>query len=95
MDLKPVLYMKHGNVQNVSRPRTRRRAKHRMLELIEKKGGNSPVHINVMHGDSADDAEEIRVAVDNNFDCKELFVSEFSAVMGVHTGPGLVGVAFW
>ena len=95
LDLKPVLYMKHGNVQNVARPRTRRRAKHRMLELMEKKIGNSPVHINVMHGDSVDDAEEIRVAVYNKFDCKELFVSEFSAVMGVHTGPGLVGVAFW
>jgi fatty acid-binding protein DegV len=29
------------------------------------------------------------------FDCQEIYITEFTPVMGVHTGPGLVGVAFY
>ena len=27
--------------------------------------------------------------------CEELFVSEFTPVMGAHIGPGLLGIAYW
>jgi fatty acid-binding protein DegV len=29
------------------------------------------------------------------FDCEEIYITEFTPVMGVHTGPGLVGAAFY
>ena len=30
-----------------------------------------------------------------DFDCADLFITEFTPVMGVHTGPGVIGAAFY
>ena len=31
----------------------------------------------------------------SQFECQEIYITEFTPVMGVHTGPGLIGVAFY
>lgn len=40
-------------------------------------------------------ARELRDRIANRFNTVELFITEFTPVMGVHTGPGLVGAAFY
>ena len=30
----------------------------------------------------------------DEINCQEMFISQFTPVMGAHTGPGLLGVAF-
>lgn len=93
--LKPLFELRKGQVQTVARPRTHRRAMRRLLELMLDRVGAGPVHATVMHADAPEAAEELRQRVAAQFQCEELFVSEFTPVMGAHTGPGLVGVAFW
>ena len=95
LGLKPVLEMADGRVRNIARPRTRRRAGERLLRLMGERVGSAPVHVNVMHGDALGEAEEMRREIERRFDCREICVTEFSPVMGAHTGPGLVGAAFW
>ena len=95
LGLKPVLEMANGRVKNVGRPRTRRRAGQRLLKLMGERVGSAPVYVNVMHGDALREAEEMRREIDERFDCREIYVTEFSPVMGAHTGSGLLGAAFW
>lgn len=95
LGLKPVLEMANGHVRNVARPRTRRRAGERLLRLMDLSVGNAPVHANVMHGDALEEAEEMRRKIERRFDCRDIYVTEFSPVMGAHTGAGLLGAAFW
>ena len=95
LGLKPVLEMAGGRVRNIARPRTRRRARERLLRLMGERVGSAPVHVNVMHGDALEEAEEMRRQIAGRFDCREICVTEFSPVMGAHTGPGLLGAAFW
>ena len=95
LGLKPVLEMENGRVRNVARPRTRRRAGERLLRLMGERVGSAPVHANVMHGDALPEAEEMRREIERRFDCREIYVTEFSPVMGAHTGSGLLGAAFW
>jgi fatty acid-binding protein DegV len=66
-----------------------------MFELMHAGAGPGPLHAAVMHADVPEEAERLRRRVESEFACAELFVSEFSPVMGAHTGPGLLGVAFW
>ena len=33
-------------------------------------------------------------ALSDTIDCREIYVAEFSAVMGTHIGPGALGVAY-
>ncbi len=41
-----------------------------------------------------EELQDLRGAVARDFDCRELMVSQFTPVMGAHTGPGLLGLAF-
>ena len=93
--IKPMLELSRGEVRNVARPRTTPRATARLLELMRQRVGTGPVHAAVMHADAIEEAERLKQRVEAEFACEELFLSEFSPVMGAHTGPGLLGVAFW
>lgn len=93
--IKPLFELTQGKVRTVARPRTRQRAMARLLELMRQRVETGRVHATVMHADAFDAAEELRHRVEMSFHCHELFISEFSSVLGAHTGPGLLGIAFW
>ncbi len=93
--IKPIFELLRGEIRTLARPRTAATATDRMLELMGRRIGPGPVHATVMHAHAGEAAELIRKRLDTEFRCEELFVSEFSPVMGAHTGPGLLGVAFW
>ena len=80
----------------VALPRSIPSAMKRMLKLMDQlvtKG--QPLHVAVMHADAPDKAEAFSKRISTRFNCSELFITEFTPVMGVHTGPGLIGVAFY
>ena len=95
MMIKPLFELRHSEITTVARPRTRRTAIRRMLELMQNEAGPGAVHAAVMHADALQDAESIRRSIADDFNCAELFISEFTPAMGAHIGPGLLGVAFW
>jgi len=94
LQFKPIIHLVDGQVEPYARPRTRRRATQTLLDTMAEQVGGRPVHAAVLHADSLDDAEELRRRVADEFDCRELYVTEFTPVMGTHTGPGLLGLAF-
>ena len=53
------------------------------------------MHVAVMHAYALEEAERLRKRITAEFDCCELWVSEFSPVMGYACGTGTVGVAFY
>jgi DegV family protein with EDD domain len=95
LNLKPVFEMHRGEVKSIARPRSSARAQRRLIEQVHRRSENAPCHAAVIHADAVDAAETLKVALEDEVDCAELYVSEFSPVMGAHTGPGLVGIAFW
>jgi DegV family protein with EDD domain len=95
LQIKPVLYLSEGRVEVFSKPRTKHRAVALILQQMEKQVGGRPIRAAVLHADALQEAEELRQFVAHRFDCVELLISEFTPVMGAHTGPGLLGVAFY
>lgn len=91
----PILSIGGGQGRLVELPRTRRKAVARLLDMMSADVGDRPVHAAVMHADVADEAEALRAKVAARFNCRELFITEFTPVMGAHTGPGLIGLAWW
>jgi DegV family protein with EDD domain len=53
------------------------------------------LHVTAGHALAADDAVELLRRVEADFEPATSFVGEFGSVMVVHTGPGLVGLAWW
>lgn len=97
LQIKPVIRVvpEGGGVKLVSRPRTKRRAVNYMLAATEKLAEGKPLHAIVHHSNAPDEAEELKQRVAARFKCEEVYVKDFTPVMGVHTGPGLLGIAFY
>jgi len=75
--------------------RSRERGIERMLKAVRSKVGLDPVHVAVMHAYAPDEAERLRERVASEFNCTELWVTEFSPLMGYACGTGTVGLAFY
>jgi DegV family protein with EDD domain len=96
LNLKPVFTLNHAEPHTVSLPRTTKSAINRILRLMDtavKKG--QQLHVAVMHADAMSEALTLKDRIESRFECKEIYITEFTPVMGVHTGPDLVGVAFY
>jgi len=94
--IKPIFTISAGDAHPVTNARTNNGATKRLLEIMEQKiADGQPLHVAVMHADAPDRAEELVDEISSRFGCAELFITEFTPVMGVHTGPGLVGIAFY
>jgi DegV family protein with EDD domain len=95
LQVKPVLYLDDGRVDVFAKPRTKRKAIRLILQHMAERVSDRPPHAAVFHADAPSEAEDLRQRVAEGFSCVELYVTEFTPVMGAHTGPGLLGVAFY
>ena len=95
LGFKPLAELSHGEARLVAKPRSRTKAMKQLLSIALDRVGASPVHVNVMHANALHDAEELRRRAEGSLNCREVFISEFTPVMGAHTGPGLLGLAFY
>jgi len=95
LNIQPVLTLHEGQVQPVTLTRTRRRALGRVIDEAAKVIGDRPVRAAVFHADALDEAMELAERAQRELHCTEFFISEFTPVMGAHTGPGIVGLAYF
>ncbi len=95
LGFKPLCELHLGEARLLDRPRSRRKAMARMVDVMSARVESKPVHVNVMHAHAAEDASILMEKIALEFDCRELFMSEFTPVMGAHLGPGLIGIAFY
>jgi DegV family protein with EDD domain len=95
LQIKPLLCLDDGHVGALAKPRTRPKAIRLLVRRMAEQVGDRPLHAAVFHADAPAEAEDLRQRLADQFDCVELYVTEFTPVMGAHTGPGLLGVAFY
>lgn len=95
VQLKPLLRVDHtsGTIQPVEKIRTRKRALQRLVEeTLRRVDPQRPVKVAVMHGAAPDDAERLCSAMRQRCSQMELIQSAITPVLGVHGGPGVVGI---
>jgi len=90
--VKPLLQLDGGRIELLEKVRTAGKAIARLEEIVAERAGSAQVDIAVHHlaapERAAALAERLRVRVPGLAD---LHVSEVGAVIGAHTGPGLLG----
>ena len=97
LNIKPVLaiWPGEGKVRMLARPRSKLRAIERVLNVIDQEAGGKPVHVIVMHAAVPEEAATLLARIQERFSCVETLTTAFTPVIGAHTGPGLLGVAFY
>jgi len=96
VQIKPLFGFYDGRVSHLGAVRTRRRALARLLDLMRRRlSPDKPLHVAVFHTGSLHEAEQLAHQVQQESQPVELYITEFSQVMSIHSGPGLVGLAFY
>jgi DegV family protein with EDD domain len=94
--VKPLLVSGNGEIHFAGLARSRQNGIERMLKMMKDSlAGSRAVHCAVMHAACPGEAERLKEKVAKEFNCVELFVTDFSPVMGYATGKGTLAVAFY
>ena len=95
LNLKPILAVLDGRVESVERIRSKRKAMDRLVEIIvEKCAGKSNVQLSTLHANAKEDAQNVLDAASSQLPVIEKIFTDVSPVVGAHTGPGTVGLAY-
>ncbi|MFP4345585.1 MAG: DegV family protein [Anaerolineales bacterium] len=97
LNIKPIIGVSKvdGKYFQRDRARTFSRAMRKLIDVMaEDVGRGVPIRVQVMHANAPEDAEELRALVDEAYECTWLPISSIAPVLGAHTGPGLVGMAY-
>jgi DegV family protein with EDD domain len=95
LQMKPIVRFSASDIKLAARTRTRTRALEKVIDLTVEAASGRRSHLAVHHANARADAEALHERLRERMDVEESYVTEFTQVMGVHTGPGLTGVAFW
>jgi DegV family protein with EDD domain len=95
LNIKPLFTFSSGTPHFIGAVRNRERGLARLLKEIRRKTGDCPLHAAVMHVYAQEQAEVLKERISSEFDCVELWVTEFSPLMGYACGTGTLGVAFY
>jgi DegV family protein with EDD domain len=96
LNLKPILQLEEGKIEALERVRTSKRAHSRLIELLESRV-NSHTSVNMIGVVSAaaeKSASHLISEIKKRFEPDEILMANLSPVIGTHTGPGTVGVAY-
>ena len=96
LNIKPLISMEDGVIVALGQARSRAKAYLRMAELMaERVAPGVQIKAAFTHAAADDEAKRLCDLICERFDCAEALIAELSPVLGVHTGPGTVGVCFF
>jgi len=95
LNIKPILTFSSGILHFVGVARSKKSGVERLLKIMRGKVGLSPVHAAVTHAYALDEAERLKERISSEFNCAELWLTEFSPLMGYACGTGTLGLAFY
>jgi DegV family protein with EDD domain len=93
--IKPMFGISGGVVRLAGLTRSRESGMRRVLKMMRKEVGSSPVHVAVAHANEPEAGERLTERIASEFNCVELWLTNFSPVMGYATGKGTLAVAFY
>ncbi len=97
LDIKPIIGVdkETGKYYQVGQARTLAKAIQRIAEVVaEQTPRGRPLRVQVMHAHNPEGAAALQLQLGSRAACQFLPTGPIAPVLGAHTGPGLVGVAF-
>jgi len=95
LNIKPMFGISEGVGRFAGLARSTDYGVRRVLAMMKKKVGASPVHVAVAHANALEVGERLKKRISSEFNCVELWLTNFSPVMGYATGQGTLAVAFY
>lgn len=95
LNIKPVIRVENGIYVPIDKVRNQSQAIKKIVEHMARILGNRRPHqVAVAHGAAGEAANSLIKLVETTFKTKIVFLQETGPVIGVHTGPGTLGLGF-
>ena len=94
LNIRPILTVS-GAVHFIGIARSKEQGINHLLRKMRDKVGTNPAHVAVMHAYALDEAQRLEERVSAEFNCAELWLTEFSPVIGYACSTGTLGLAFY
>jgi len=96
LNLKPILQLVDGKIEALERVRTSKKSHDRLIELLKAAvfGFERINMIGVVSAAADTSAAKLLKKINKEFNAEEIMLAKISPVIGTHTGPGTVGVAY-
>ena len=95
LNIRPIFTVSDGVVHIAGLVRSKEQAVKRALKIMRKKVKTSPVHVIASHANVPEEGEQLKELISSEFNCTELWLTDFSPIMGYATGTGVLAIAFY
>ena len=95
LKIKPVIHVDRndGKYSTVTKERTLSQAMNALTEHLHGMYENTPLWVTVLHGRFHESAKALSIQLGETLNVAKMEMLRISPVLGVHTGPGIVGAA--
>jgi DegV family protein with EDD domain len=95
LNLKPLISMEDGVIVSLGQARSRRTVYRKIVDrTVSAAGPEARIRIAYQHAAALDQVRELRSMLEERLTPIETIVTELSPALGVHTGPGTVGLCY-
>ena len=93
LHLKPVISInEEGVYYTLAKVRGRKKSIQKMIDALVSKYKDRQINVGVVQGMAKEEAEELLSKLKSMLNIKKDMLVQISPVLGMHTGPGLLGV---
>ena len=95
LNVKPVMEVQVGKLELVESVISQKKAIERLIKLVEKNiDGKKKIKLSVFHAGIPEIAQDLLDRIKEKFNPEESILTEVSPVIGAHTGPGTISIAY-
>jgi len=95
LKLKPILEVIEGRFEGLEKVRTRAKSLDRLVDLtLDRIGDRRPIKVAALHADAEQVAQDLIDKIQSRVETELTVVASVSPGVGVHLGPGTVGLTF-
>lgn len=96
LNIKPLIGMEDGVIVPLGQARSRKKVYQMIVDKVDAAVGEiGKIKVAYVHAAAYEEAEKIKALLETRLDCVESIIAELSPALGVHTGPGTVGVCYF
>jgi len=95
LHIKPVFKISAGKIEIAGLSRSKEQAIERALEMMRELAGSEEIHAAVAHADVYHEGKKLEDRIKDEFNCSELWLTDFSPIMAYATGSGTLAIAFY
>ena len=95
LSMIPIMEINNGPIEIVRTVRGQKKSLAKLVDTVaERANSESPIRVGVLHADSEALGFELRKQVEDQIHPDELIFEELSTILGIHAGPGAIGLAY-